>query len=580
MPMKSLSISQKILLVLFFGLVFLYSFNQIGNSDTFYDLKTGQYIVDNFFTLQNFSLKNLGGLIPAHDIFSLPAYGADWVPHEWLAQIIFYLVYAASGFFGLTVFCALLGVLTYFILWRLAFKKCANCHLSLLVLFILSYLTLELWVPRPQIFSYLSLALLIYFLENYRDKPNKKELIGSALTIWFWANTNASFILGLVIMFFYLFSEAIGSRWREWSQKSLSFGNIKNLGIAAAGSVMLGIFATPSGYQGLFYSFYIQDVANYLGVLEWKPITVFLYKVQTQIFVAMIFLTDAFLAWWFFFRKESRDMTSLGLVFGVSLLPFISIRHVGFWPIALFVPAAISLSALLKNFLTRFSARAIGVFLLAIGILFISGRLLWMPRSLINQNVIPVKAVDFIEENGLRGPFFNLYNEGGYLTFRLWPKDKVFIDGRSEVYRGRPIMEFFTIFGLHPGWEKLTDEKYGLNYFFLDSYYYPSIRKFIEPLTKELLKKNFHLVYWDDLTIILARDTPENNGIIEKYGLKYVNPFLEPSDIPAKENRAAAGEIQSLLSRFPQSLVIQNYANRFLETYSSVKFIPPSNLTN
>ncbi len=560
-------VSQKILLVLFFGLVFLYSFNQIANSDTFYDLKTGQYILENF-------------KIPTHDIFSLPAYGADWVPHEWLAQIIFYLVYALGGFFGLIVFCALLGVLTYFILWRLAFKKGANFYLSLLILFILSYLTLELWVPRPQIFSYLSFALLIYFLESYRDKPDKKHLIGSALAIWFWANTNASFVLGLVIIIFYLFSEAIGSRWRGWSGKNLSSGDVKKLGIAAAGSVALGVFATPSGYPSLFYSFYVQEVANYLGVLEWKPITVFLYKVQAQIFVAMIFLTDAFLAWWFFFRKESRDMTFLGLVFGVSLLPFISIRHVGFWPIALFVPAVMSLSVVLKIFLARFSDKAFGIFLLVIGIVFISGRLLWIPKSLINEKIIPVKAVDFIKENSIRGPLFNLYNEGGYLIFRLWPEDKVFIDGRSEVYRGRPLIEFFTIFGLHPGWEKLADEKYGLNYFLLDSYYYPAVRKFIEPLTHELLKKNFRLVYWDDLTIILVRDTPESKGIIEKYGLKYINPFLEPSDIPVKENKAAAKEIQLLLDRFPQSLIIQDYANRFLETYSEVKFAPPSNLTN
>lgn len=560
-------VSKKVLLVLFFSLVFLYSFNQISNSDTFYDLKTGQYILENF-------------KIPTHDIFSLPAYGADWVPHEWLAQIIFYLVYAISGFFGLIVFCALLGVLTYFILWRLAFKKDANFYLSLLILFVLSYLTLELWVPRPQIFSYLSFAALIYFLESYRDKPDKKHLIGSALAIWFWANTNASFVLGLVIIIFYLFSEAIGSRWRGWSGKNLSSGDIKNLGIASAVSVVLGVFATPSGYHSLFYSFYVQEVANYLGVLEWKPITIFLYEVQAQVFVTMIFLTDAFLAWWFFFRKESRDMTFLGLVFGVSLLPFISIRHVGFWPIALFVPAATSLSVILKNFLARFLDKAFGIFLLVIGIVFISGRLLWIPKSLINEKIIPAKAVNFIKENNIRGPLFNLYNEGGYLTFRLWPEDKVFIDGRSEVYRGRPIMEFFTIFGLHPGWEKLTDEKYRLNYFFLDSYYHPTVRKFIEPLVGELLKKNFHLVYWDDLTIILVRDTSESEGIIEKYGLKYINPFLEPSDIPVKENKAVAGEIQLLLDRFPQSLIIQDYANRFLETYSKIKFAPPSNLTN
>ncbi len=556
--MSTLSSGQKFFLAIFLFLVFLYSFNQIANSDTFYDITTGQYILHNF-------------KIPAHDIFSLPALGAEWVPHEWLAQIIFYLVYAAGGFFGLIFFCALLGVLAYLILWHLAFKRGVNFNLSLLILFVLSYLTLELWVPRPQIFSYLSLALLIYFLESYRDNPAKKYLIGSVLTLWFWANTNASFILGLVIIFFYLFSEAVNRRWKWWSRKNLSFDAIKNLGIAAAGSSLFAVFLNPAGYKALFYSSYVQEVANYLGVLEWKPITVFLYEAQAQLFVAMIFLADAFFAWWFLSRKESRDMTLFGLAAGISLMPFISIRHVGFWPIALFVPAAMSLSEVLKNFLFKFSDKTFRVFLLAVGVIFISSRLLLMPKTPVNENIIPVKAVDFIQENNLHGPVFNLYNEGGYLIFRLWPQDKVFIDGRSEVYRGQPIIDFFTIFGLHSGWEKTADEKYKLNYFFFDSYYNPTVRKYIEPLAKELMKKKFKLVYWDDLTIILVRDIPENKAIIDKYGMKYANPFIPPLDIPLDKNKAAAKEIQSLMERFPDSLVIQDYANRFLADYSGMR---------
>lgn len=562
--MKSLAVPQKVLLFLFFGLVFLYSFNQIANSDTFYDIKTGQYILHNLE-------------IPTHDIFSLPAYGAEWVPHEWLAQIIFYLVYAAGGFYGLIVFCALLGVLTYFILWRLAFKKGANFHLSLLILFILSYLTLELWVPRPQIFSYLALALLIYFLESYRDNPVNKYLIGSSLTIWFWANTNASFVLGLVVIFLYLFYEAINYHWKWGLWDNLSLKEINYLGIAAIGSSALAIFANPAGYKALFYSFYVQEVANYLGVLEWKPITIFLYEIQTQLFVAMIFLTNAFFAWWFLFRKESRNMIFFSLSAGISLMPFISIRHVGFWPIALFIPGAISLSAVLKNFLAKFSDKAFNMFLAILGIIFISGRLFWIPMPAINESIIPVKAVDFIQKNNLKGPLFNLYNEGGYLTFRLWPQDKVFIDGRSEVYRGQPIMEFFTIFGLHDGWEKLADEKYNLNYFFFDSYYNPTVKKFIEPLVGELIKKNFRLVYWDDLTIILVRDTPENKNIIGKYGVKYINPYIDPSVIPLKDNKAAAKEIQSLLERSPQSAIVKDYADRFLGIYSKDRFTPSTN---
>lgn len=564
--MKLLSTRQKFFLALFLFLVFLYSFNQINNPDTFYHLKSGQYILDNF-------------KIPAHDIFSLPAYGADWVPHEWLAQIIFYLVYAAGGFFGLIFLCALLGVLAYFILWRLAFKKGADFNLSLLILFVLSYLTLELWVPRPQIFSYLALALLIYFLESYRDNPAKKYLIGSVLTIWFWANTNASFVLGLVIIFFYLFSEAINYRWKWWSRKDLSLTEIRNLGLAAAGSATLAILANPAGYKALLYSFYVQEVSNYLSVLEWKPITVFLYEPQAQLFVAMIFLTDAFFAWKLLFRKESRDVTLMGLVFGVSLLPFISIRHVGFWPIAIFVPAAVLLGPVMENFLAKFSDKTFRIFLLAIAVVFISSRLFFMPKSPINENIIPVKAVDFIQENNLRGPLFNLYNEGCYLIYRLWPDDKVFIDGRSEVYRGQPIIDFFTIFGMHDGWEKMFDEKYKINYVFFDSYYNPGIRKFAEPLVRELLKKGFKLVYWDDLTIILVRDTPENKTIIDKYGMKYINPFISPLDIPLDKNKAAAKEIQSLLARSSDSLIIQDYAARFLNEYSGMRAASSSDLT-
>ncbi|MEK7546720.1 MAG: hypothetical protein AAB536_00860 [Patescibacteria group bacterium] len=558
--MNSLSRYRNFFLAVFICLVFLYSFNQINNSDTFYDLKTGQYILENF-------------KIPTHDIFSLPAYGAPWVPHEWLAQIIFYLVYGIGGFLGLIVFSALFGVSTYYILWRLAVKKGADFHLSILLMFLLSYLTLELWVPRPQIFAYLSFAVLIYLLESYRDKPDKKYLLGSVLTIWFWANTNASFILGLVVIVFYFFSEMMGNRWRELVNKSLSLEEVKNLGFAAAASIFAA-FLTPAGYHGFLYSFYVKEVANYLNVLEWKPITVFLYEVQAQFFLAILFLVDAFFVWWFWLRKESRDITLLGLALGVSLLPFISIRHVGFWPIALFVSAAVSLSGMLKIFLTRFSDKSLGIFLFIIGIVFISGRLLWFPKSLISENIIPVKAVDFIKENQIHGPLFNLYNEGGYLIFRLWPEDKVFIDGRSEVYGGQPIIDFFTIFGRHRGWQELAEAKYNLNYFFFDSYLHPAVRKFIEPLTLELLKNNFSLVYWDDLTIVLVRDVPENSEVIKKYGLKHINPFRNPETIPPGETKTAAAEIQSLLDRFPGSSAARDYADRFLGARSNIKFIP------
>ena len=40
-------------------------------------------------------------------------------------------------------------------------------------------------------------------------------------------------------------------------------------------------------------------------------------------------------------------------------------------------------------------------------------------------------AVDFIEKNHLSGNMFNEYGYGGYVTWRLYPWKKTFIDSRS-----------------------------------------------------------------------------------------------------------------------------------------------------
>jgi hypothetical protein len=43
----------------------------------------------------------------------------------------------------------------------------------------------------------------------------------------------------------------------------------------------------------------------------------------------------------------------------------------------------------------------------------------------------PVEAADFLEAHPVAGQVFNLYEQGGYLMWRLWPRKSVFIDGRA-----------------------------------------------------------------------------------------------------------------------------------------------------
>jgi hypothetical protein len=62
-----------------------------------------------------------------------------------------------------------------------------------------------------------------------------------------------------------------------------------------------------------------------------------------------------------------------------------------------------------------------------------------------SPSVYPIHNVDRIVKDNLRGPIYNYFNFGGYLTGRLWPREKTFIDGRLEVVGEKFLFEHLAI---------------------------------------------------------------------------------------------------------------------------------------
>jgi len=184
---------------------------------------------------------------------------------------------------------------------------------------------------------------------------------------------------------------------------------------------------------------------------------------------------------------------------------------------------------------------------------------------------VPVFAADFIEQNKITGPLFNLYNEGGYLIWRLWPKERVFIDGRSEVYPREVLDELSIITMTYPGWRELVDDKYKINYFILP--YRGPVEDLYGGLLTGLIKNNWPMIYWDDSSLIFIRPIPANAKLIEQYGLRHISPLRPPESIPPEEAIPAAKEIESLLQRSPQSQIIKDYAAAFLRSHGGEELL-------
>jgi hypothetical protein len=107
-----------------------------------------------------------------------------------------------------------------------------------------------------------------------------------------------------------------------------------------------------------------------------------------------------------------------------------------------------------------------------------------------------VAAVDYIRRTGLSGPMLNDYVFGGYLIWAL-PQEKVFIDGRADVF------DWTGIFPEYGRWATLAEDPKAL----LDKY---RIRFCLFPTNSPMLHVLAYLpgwgkVYSDDVAVIYAR---------------------------------------------------------------------------
>lgn len=536
-------------LALFALVVFTYCFNALKEPDAYYHLKSGQVILE---TLS----------IPHADIFSYTAAGAPWVAHEWLAQIMFYSVYSLGGYWLLMAFVATLSVIAFGIVARVSHRKETPLAFTLLGVLFLCYLTFELWIPRPQIFAFLLCAVLVYLLEQYRKRPRTLHLGFAALTMLIWANVHASFVLGLVLLGWYLVSQFAMHRWKIFGTSVLSKRNLVALGITIAASTVLCLL-NPTGYHAFLYWHTVQTGVNAFNVFEWRSIIAFRHLIQAQVNMGLFVLGSALAIYWYGYRKASRDFTSLGMVIGITILPFISIRHIGFWVIAAVPFLVPAVGSWLAPQLQRFRGNLLTYIFIGFAVLLLLGRMATFPRQYFIPQRIPVYAVDFIERVGLKGPLFNLYNEGGYLIWRLYPQMKVAIDGRSEVYTGQSLADFFGVMRAKDQWTELVDEKYKINFFFL-AYNPHQLRTMITPIVLQLRKEGWVPVYWDDVIIIYVRNSPENADIIKQYGMKVIDPFSDPTKIPQELSQAAADEFQRVTTASPIETIPLEYARLFL----------------
>jgi hypothetical protein len=73
-------------------------------------------------------------------------------------------------------------------------------------------------------------------------------------------------------------------------------------------------------------------------------------------------------------------------------------------------------------------------------------------------DVFPVVAMDWLEMYPQQGKVFNYFPWGGYMLYRDWPEQVVFIDGQTDFYGEDLTRQYEQVLTLSPGWEDVLQQ--------------------------------------------------------------------------------------------------------------------------
>lgn len=178
---------------------FSFAFTPLRTSqDEWWHLKAGRWIVEH-------------RALPTHDIFTYAGADFRWYNHEWLSQVIFYLVYAlgaggdpgplgeVGGVTALVAFKALIVTLTFALLAWLARLRGASWPAALFVALLAADISRRTIYPRPPVFSYLFFTLFLIAFTLWKTGRMRGRWLWLLVPVTVvWSNLHGMVLLAIV----------------------------------------------------------------------------------------------------------------------------------------------------------------------------------------------------------------------------------------------------------------------------------------------------------------------------------------------------------------------------------------------
>lgn len=404
--------------------------------DYFWHFKAGEYMVRH-------------STILTHDVFSWSLFSYPWISHEWLFEIILYSLYLVFGKYHLFiyVFFITLGLLFFlFLSQKKEYLKKLPFALLWTVFFALVFTGLS---GRPQLFSFLLLAVSVYLIFYYFYHPNSKRIYFLPIISLIWANihggsSNLPYLLCILALFCGLFQFSFSKIEAERISKKQIFTYL-----LVAFLCIIAVVINPHGIQMLFYPY--QNMADSLmlsTIAEWQPSN--LNSISHYVYFVFAFIT---LLVMIVSKKKIRLIDAIFYLFFL----YLGLKSIRFWFFSYIVWTMFIFYYVPRRKLDSYSCFLLLSFSCLLLIIFASS---FSYSKVLSTKSLSDDAISMLKEEKPKR-LFNYYDYGAYLIYQDIP---VFIDGRADLYSKYTYQDYQDISRLSYRFPELID-KYQFDYF-------------------------------------------------------------------------------------------------------------------
>jgi hypothetical protein len=485
----------------------------LSDCDTGWHIRTGEWIVAHHG-------------VPARDIFSFSRAGDAWYAWEWLSDVLFAWLNSRGGLAAVALFSMVLISLTCLLLFRLARRK-SNAIVALVVTMVAAAASSVHWLARPHLFTLLFVVLFFGALERVRE--GRTRLAGvpylallPAATI-LWTNLHGGFFVGILTIAAYGAGELLqmalsaeGGERRPAAHRAARY-------FLCAAACLAASLANPYFYRLHVHVWqYVSDPYQSQHIMEFLTLS---FHHPAAIFFETMLMLSAAAAFWYLSRGRFTEPLLL-LMWGHAAL--LAARNIPIFMIA----AAPLVAAAMEEWLARLPERRVAEWLrraarkfnrvaaetsdtdnmgrwhlASVAGLLVVAALLYAPappklfRAEFDPKRYPAAAIETLRRDP-SARIFTYDQWGDYLIYRLYPRTKVFVDGRSDFYGDDFEEKCLGVLNVKFDWEKT------LGGFGVDTILLPPST----PLTGALKESRRWRVVYDDGIALVFRSVQRTAG--------------------------------------------------------------------